>query len=156
MRAYQFSTNHVQFQERVMDLMQNLIRQFCRKLLRNLVTDLHVNESSYAYIRCSRPEGVPIDLFQHIQNEISVEIILALFEAILVHHYLQSTIRRMNTRKGKLEIWLSAGDCVLCSWIEETHFYRMRNKTQNRTLTQHIRKLCERSLIYVEYGELPK
>ena len=154
-RTHQFSANHVQLQERVMDLMQHLVRQLGGDLLRDLVADLRLTERCRSHIRRSRPEGVPVDLLQHIQNEVLVEIVLALLETVLVHHNLQSTARRNTTLRGKLEIWLSAGDCVLCSRIEETHFSRISSKTQERTLTQHIRKLCERSLICVEDGELP-
>lgn len=74
-----------------MDLLQHLVVQIRRQLLRNLVANLRFTRWRDPHISRSRMERLPVDLLQHIQNEILVEVVLALLQSVFVHHYLRIT-----------------------------------------------------------------
>ena len=68
-----------------MDLLQHLVVQIRRQLLRDLVANLHFTRWCDPHISRSRMERLPVDLLQ------LVEVVLALLQPVFVHHYLRIT-----------------------------------------------------------------
>lgn len=74
-----------------MDLLQHLVVQIRWQLLRDLIANLCITQWRDPHISRSRMERLPVDLLKHIQNEILVEVVLALLQSVFVHYYLRIT-----------------------------------------------------------------
>ena len=93
--AYKLTFHNLQFQKGMMDVLENFIGQLSRLLVRNGIANLFdLLQLTKTYIRSSHLQSLPVNLFQHIQDKISVEIFLSLLHASFIHY-------NLHLRKGE-------------------------------------------------------
>ena len=80
MATNKLSGHHFQFQQRVVDILQNLIIQIRGKSFGYRVANLRFPCFGNAYIGCPRSESCPINLLDELEDKLAIKIIFSFFE----------------------------------------------------------------------------